>query len=310
MPRSLVLGAGLIGSALTAHLVARGEQVTVATRSGTALPGADSVRLDATDAAAIAASSAGCSTIYLCTNPPYSQWSTAWPPVFAAVIDGARASGAAVVAMGNLYPYGRASMPMTEHSPELTTETKGLVRKAGWAALRAAHERGDIRAVEVRASDYFGPGSTATAHLGARFFEPLLASGTARVVGDPEAPHSWAYLPDIAATLAAASDYDGEWGRVWHVPSVTDESRVELARRVNQHFGTAGRVRALPQLLLRTVGLVNPMIREVYTSSYQFTAPFTSTSAETEALLGVRATPADEALFTTAESYASGTGTG
>lgn len=303
MSKSLVLGAGLIGSALVANLTGRGDTVTVATRSGTSLPGAASVALNATSADAIQAAAEGCDTIFVCTNPPYPEWSTAWPPVFAAVIAAAGASGVSVVAMGNLYPYGEAAMPMTERSPEITTETKGLVRKAGWAQLLAAHERADIRAVEVRASDYFGPGATATAHLGARFFEPILASGTASVVGDPAAAHSWAYLPDIAQTLAAASRYEGEWGRVWHVPSATDDSRVELARRVNEHFGTHGSVRQLPQLMLRAVGLVNPLIREVYRSSYQFTAPFVSTSEETERQLGVSATDSDEALFTTAESY-------
>jgi len=297
--RSLVLGAGLIGAALTTVLVQRGDDVTVATRSATPLVGARAIRLDVSDATALTRAAAGVDTIFVCTNPPYPEWGSAWPPIFAAVVQGARASGAAVVVMGNLYPYGHASMPMTEHSPELTTESKGLVRKAGWETLRSS----GIRAVEVRASDYFGPGSTATAHIGARFFVPILAGRTASVVGDPAAAHSWAYLPDIAATLAAASSYKGDWGRVWHVPSATDDSRVELARRINERFGTTGRVKALPQALLRTVGLVSPMLREVYRSSYQFTAPFISDASETQHLLGVTATPSDDALFATAESY-------
>lgn len=303
MSRSLVLGAGPIGAAVTALHVARGDEVVVATRSGTELPGARSERVDATDAAAISTAAKGTATIYLCTNPPYSQWLRAWPPVFAALIDAARASGASVVSMGNLYPYGSAATPMTEHSPEITTETKGLVRKAGWAALLDAHRRGEIRAVEVRASDYFGPGATATAHLGARFFEPILAGRTAQVVGDPRAAHSWAYLPDIAATLVAAAEYGGGWGRIWHVPSCTDDDRVTLGRRINQEWSTQGRVRGLPQWLLRTVGLVDPTIREVYRSSYQFTAPFVSDATETEQLLGVKPTSSDEALRATAASY-------
>ena len=40
--------------------------------------------------------------------------------------------------MGNLYPYGRPRGAMTEHTPETTTERKGLIRKEGWRRVRSA----------------------------------------------------------------------------------------------------------------------------------------------------------------------------
>lgn len=299
MAGAVIIGAGLVAKNVAKLLVEQGERVTVATRSGSDLPGTTSVRVDASDETALTAATRSAKTIFLCTNPPYYSWTTAWPPVFAAVIGAARASGADLVAMGNLYSYGQASMPMAERSPEITTETKGLVRKAGWAAMREASERGEIRAVEVRASDYFGPGAGYTAHLGERFFVPLLAGKRVGVVGDPAAIHSWAYLPDIAATLVAASRYGGEWGRIWHVPAAADLSRKEIAEQV----ASGGRVYGYPQWLLRSLGPFDRTMREVYASSYQFTAPFVSSSTETEAALGVRAKPWDGALATTLGSY-------
>ncbi len=299
---SVVIGAGLVGSALVRELVARGEEVTVATRTGTVMSGASAVAVDAKDSTALARVTASATTVYLCTNPPYHRWSLDWPPVGDAVVRAA--AGRDLVAMGNLYSYGRAAMPMTEHSPESTTETKGLVRKALWASFRAAHERGDLRAVEVRASDYVGPGATATAHLGARFFVPAIAGRRVNVVGDPAAAHSWAYLPDIARTLVAASDHRGDWGRVWHVPSASEASRVEIAAWIGEHYGTTPTVRGYPDALLRALGWFSPMMREVRASSYQFTAPFISDSTETRRELEVRATPWDEVLEVTAASYA------
>jgi nucleoside-diphosphate-sugar epimerase len=302
MSRQLVVGAGLIGGALARRLAARGDEVVLATRSGTAVAGTRAVTLDATDAAAFSAAAGGATTIFLCTNPPYTRWPTDWPPVFAAAIEAARRSGAALVMMGNLYGYGPPAGPMTEHSPELSTETKGRVRLAGWHAALSAHERGDIRAVEVRASDYFGPGSTGTAHLGETFFHAALRSKKAMVVGDPALPHSWSYLPDIASTLAAAADSD-EWGRVWHVPSGEALPRTVIMDQLNRHFGSTGRVAGYPQWLLRGLATVNPLMREIEASSYQFRMPFIIDSAETERLLGVRATPWPEALAVTADSY-------
>jgi nucleoside-diphosphate-sugar epimerase len=302
MPQHLIVGAGWIGSELARQLVARGDGVTVATRSGSALPGAMARVLDASDPVAFVLAAERMDTIFLCTNPPYSEWARRWPPVFAAAISAASVSGAALVVMGNLYPYGSPTGPMTEHSPEATTEAKGLIRRDGWSRVREAHEYGEIRAVEVRASDYFGPGVTGTAHLGRSFFRPVLASKTARVVGSPAALHSWSYLPDIAATMIAAAGYSGDWGRVWHVPSGA-RSRTDIAEAVNARFGSHGTVAGYPDWLLRAMGLASPLMREVHASSYQFQVPYVIDSAETERELGVAATPWDDALLTVAESY-------
>jgi nucleoside-diphosphate-sugar epimerase len=303
MANRLVIGAGLIGGRLATMLADRGDGVRVATRSGTEVAGATAVRLDAKDAEAMARAADGVETIFLATNPPYATWPKEWPPVFAAAISAAERTGASLVVMGNLYPYGPPAGPMTEHSPELTTETKGLVRKAGWAAVREATEAGRIRGVEVRASDYFGPGSSGTAHLGERFFDPILRSKTARGVGGVNLEHSWSYLPDIAATLIAAADYPGAWGRVWHVPSGAPHTRAEIAAQLNSHYGTHGTAAAYPQWMLAALGVVSPMMREVHASSYQFTTPFVIDAAETSRLLGVTETPWQDALITTADWY-------
>ena len=302
----VVVGAGLIGRRVARLLVDRGDRVTLITRRGTELPGARAVAADASDATALAAVCDHANRIFLCANPAiYSaeEWARVWPPIFRAAIAAARSAGAGLVVMGNLYPYGLPQGPMTEHSAERTTSRKGLIRKAGWEAVKAAHDAGEVRAVEVRASDYFGPGSGATALLGERFFVPVLESRVARVVGNPSLPHSWSYLDDIAATLVAAADYPGEWGRVWHVPSGEPHSQLEIAATLNAWFGTSGRVAPIPLLALRTMALFSPQLAGVLDESYQFRNPFVLDASETERMLGVRATPWEQALRDTAQSY-------
>ncbi|WEO78374.1 epimerase [Cryobacterium sp. SO2] len=302
MPQHLIVGAGWIGGELARQLVARGDDVTLATRSGTALAGATSVVLDASDPVAFCLAAERMQTIFLCSNPPYPDWARRWPPVFAAAIAAASVTGARLVVMGNLYPYGSPTGPMTEHSPETTTESKGIIRREGWHRVLDAHDRGEIQAVEVRASDYFGAGVSGTAHLGQGFFSSVLASKTARVVGRPDLVHSWSFVPDIAATMIAAAGYAGSWGRVWHVPSGA-HSRTEIADQLNAHYGSHGVVAGYPEWMLRSLGAVSPLMREVYKSSYQFQVPYVIDSAETERELGVASTPWDDALITVAESY-------
>ncbi|GHD51098.1 NAD-dependent epimerase/dehydratase family protein [Mycetocola manganoxydans] len=299
----LVLGAGPVGSTATAAFLDRGTDVSMGTRSGTAVSGAATVRVDASDADALTRAADGHSTIVVCTNPPYARWRTEWPPIIDAVVRAARATHADIVMVGNLYSYGKATMPMTERSPEHPADSKGEVRRDLWSTLRRATERGEVRAVEVRASDYFGPGAGADAHLGTRFFEPILAGKRSAAIGDPALPHSWAYLPDLASTLVAAAEYTGDWGRIWHVPAATDLSRTQICRQVNDRFGVWGSVSALPSWLIRGIGLASPMMREVAASSYQFRMPFLSDAGETERQLGVRATDWNTALDATVASY-------
>ncbi len=299
MAHHLVLGTGQIGSHLTGSLTARGDTVTVGSRRGASVPGARALRLDASDAADVTVAAAGADTIFVCTNPPYDKWTEQWPPIGTAIIEAARRTGAKVVLMGNLYGYGPPQGPMTAQTPMAATETKGRVRVQLWQRFLDAHNRGDLRAAEVRASDYFGPGAQETAHLGERFFAPLVASKTAYVVGNPALKHSWAYLPDIARTLAAVAGTETAFGRAWIVPSSSNASRLEIARMVNGQRGSHGKVRQIPPLALRALGLVNGQMREVAASSYQFMTEFIADATETEVRLGVSATDFGAALDTT-----------
>lgn len=302
----VVVGAGLIGRRVAKLLIDRGDAVALATRSGASLPGARTVAADASDAAALTAAAEGARTIFLCTNPKAytaDEWQRSWPPIFRAAITVAQSTGAGLVVMGNLYPYGSPDGPMTEHFPEEPLTQKGRIRRDGWAAVKAAHEAGELQAVEVRASDYFGPGAGPTAHLGERFFVPIIESKTARVIGGPAMPHSWSYLDDIAATLVAAADYRGMWGRVWHVPSGEPHTRLEIAATLNEWFGSHGTVKPVPPWLLQTMGVFSPQLKGVAEESHQFTRPFIIDASDTERMLGVHATPWETALRDTAQSY-------
>ena len=297
----LVLGAGEVGRRLVGRLVAAGDEVVVATRSGTALSGARSVAVDAASPEQLAAVTRTASTVVVATNPSqYHRWPQLWPPLIDSVI--AASEGKQVVLMGNLYGYGRAQMPMTETSPLDPVEVKGRVRAAVWEKLFLAHLDGRLRAVEVRASDYMGPGAGATSQLGTRFFEPVIAGRTAWVVGDPGAEHSWSYLDDIAATLKAAIRYGGQWGKAWHVPS-TARTRAAIAGEVDAVTGRRSRVVGYPDWVLAGLGLVSPFLRAVGDSSYQFTAPFLIDASETERELGVATTPWTVVLRETLAGY-------
>ena len=128
MSTHLILGAGPTGRAAAHSLIRRNQQVKVGTRSRTPVPQCLSLRLDATDAAALATAATNCESIIVCVNPPYPEWPEEWPPIIESVIAAARATGSRIVLMGNLYPFGRQTRPFTGASLESPTEPKGATR--------------------------------------------------------------------------------------------------------------------------------------------------------------------------------------
>ncbi|WP_166870241.1 NAD-dependent epimerase/dehydratase family protein [Salinibacterium sp. ZJ450] len=305
MSGSLIVGVGAIGSGVAGALVGRGDRVTVASRSATAVNGATSVRLDAAEADAFTTVAADHDTIFLTANPTYHQWPYLWPPLYRAAIEAAARSGARLIVMSNLYAYGEgATMPMTESTPLHATAPNGRARQQGWEMVKAAHDAGDIRAAEVRASDYFGAGVGNTSQMGSMFFEPVVAGKTARVVGGTTQPHTFSYLPDIVRTLVAAADSE-HVGRPWHVPSPEPLTRVQVAERINALTGKRGRVRQIPPWQMTTLGAFVPFLKAVNSAAYQFDKPFVMDSTETERLLALTPTPWEPALTATVDWYRS-----
>lgn len=318
MAHHLVVGKGPIGTLLAARLLGDGQEVVVVSRSGGAPAepaprlvetgrGADRSRgavryerADATDPAALTRLARGATAIHNCVNPAYHRWPVDWPPVAEALLRAAADSGAVLVTAGNLYGYGRGTHPMREDSPLATRETKGRVRAAMWEEALRRHEAGHLRATEVRGSDYVGPLALDTAHAGARLMQPLLAGRPVRPIGSADQPHSWTYLPDFAAALAAAARTEAAWGRPWHVPSPEPLTFRELVARMAGAAGVAAPpVRPIPVPVVRAVGVVSPMLRETAAMAYQMVEPFVLDSSRSEEVLDLRPTGWDEIAATT-----------
>jgi uncharacterized protein YbjT (DUF2867 family) len=97
MSLHVVVGAGPVGSATARLLTARGEQVRVITRSGSGPADVERVAADASDAEVLTRYVEGAEAIYSCAGPAYHRWATDWPPLGAALIRAAEASGAVLV---------------------------------------------------------------------------------------------------------------------------------------------------------------------------------------------------------------------
>ena len=301
----LVVGAGPIGSAVARQLVAQGRRVRVVTRSGSGpdSPLVEKVAADAGDSSRMVELAAGAGVIYNCVNPQYHRWATDWPPVADALLAAAESSGAVLVTTANLYGYGHVDAPMTEQTPLAGTGTKAQVRIRMWQDALAAHEAGRIRATEARGADYVGPG--AESHLGDRTVPKILAGKNVQVLGSPDTLHTWTYTEDMAMTLVALGSDERAWGRAWHVPSALECTQREAIARLAEMAGVPmPKVGTIPGVLLKALGLVQPMMRELPEVAYQLDQPFVMDSSAAQHELGLVPTPADDVLRAILSAYA------
>ncbi|MGW0389952.1 NAD-dependent epimerase/dehydratase family protein [Streptomyces sp. NPDC003042] len=299
----VVIGFGPAGAATARLLAEQGHSVRVVTTSGRSPePGIEHVAFDATDSKRLIEAARGAAAIYNCAAPPYHRWASQWPPLAASVCAAAEATGAVLVMLGNLYGYGPVDGPLTEELPLAATGPKGRIRAAVWEQARTLHEQGRIKAVEVRASDFFGPGVTDGGHLAARVMPPLLRGKPVSTLGNPDAPHSWTYLPDVARALVEVASEERAWGRPWHIPTERALSVREMVDRLAAQSGTGPvAVRGLPSAVVAVASLFSPLIRELKEIRYQFDRPFVIDSSAYEAAFAVRATPVDEQIKTTVD---------
>jgi nucleoside-diphosphate-sugar epimerase len=310
-PRHVIFGTGAIGLATFDALRRRGETARLVNRSGHARVPEDVEVIggDARDPAFTTTVADGAQVIYQTLNPPYAEWTTQFPLLQAGVLAAAEATGARLVSMENVYMYGRpAGRVLTEDRAYDAHTKKGQLRGRMARELLAAHDAGRVEVAIGRASDYFGPRGGAQSNLGDRVFPAVLAGKTATVLGDPDQPHTYTYVPDIGEGLTVLGEHPDAPGQVWHLPNDPDTRTTrQLVDLVYRQAGRQrGKLRRLPPLLLRAVGLVNPTMRELVEMQYQFDEPFVVDSSKITNKLGVEATPVEVALTHTLREYRHG----
>jgi nucleoside-diphosphate-sugar epimerase len=273
---AVIVGAGPVGLTAARQFRDRGFAVRIVTRSGLSVEGAETVAADAADPAGLTKAAAGASVILHSAGAPYHRWYRDLPCLQDAILAAAEHTGAVAVFVENLYSYTADAMPLTESSEERPRTQKGALRLALSRQWIEAHASGRVRAVSVRAADYFGPGSTRSPNspFGSRFFPALEQGKPVAFLGNPEARHCLTYLPDFARALVDVSLDPEAWGRPWIAPSLSPVSMGEVARRFAAEAGVSVKVGALPKLLIRLLGLVNPVIREIGEMLPQFEKDF------------------------------------
>ena len=211
---ALVLGAtGGIGGTVARRLAAGGWRIRALHRNADKMqatePAYEWIAGDAMSAADVTKAADGVQVIVHAVNPPgYRNWGELVLPMVDSTIAAAQASGATILLPGTVYNFGPDVFPvLREDSPQNPVTSKGRIRAEMERRLENATRRG-ARVIVVRAGDFFGPDAANN-----WFSQGMVSAGkpVTSVIrpGKAGVGHQWAYLPDVAETMARLIERSG-----------------------------------------------------------------------------------------------------
>lgn len=305
---ALVIGAtGGVGGETARALIAHGWRVRglsrrpeAAQREAAWVGAIDWVGGDAMQEADVTAAADGAALIVHAANPPaYRNWRGLAIPMLKNAVAAARASGARLIFPGNVYNFGPDAWPLlSETSPQHPLTRKGAVRVEMEAMLREATADG-ARCLVVRAGDFFGAHQPAS-WLQDAMIKPGRPIRSVMYPGDPAVGHAWAYLPDLAETIARLADREQTlpaW-EVFHFGGHWIEPGVEMAKAISRAAGQPDmKICSAPWGLLRLASPFSSFLGELVEMRYLWFEPVRLDNRKLLALLGEEPhTPLPEAL--------------
>ncbi len=246
---------------------------------------------------------AGAAVVYQTTQPRYHEWVEKFPALQASILEAAISAKARFVVAENLYMYGDTNgQPIHEDLPFNAQTRKGKTRAAMAEAVMEAHRAGRVKAVAVRASDFYGPGALGST-MGERVFVPAVRGRTASIVGKLDLPHTHTYIDDFGKAMVMLGEREQACGEAWHVPSPETLTQRELVNLFFEEIGLPPKMSGVNKTKMMLAGVFIPDARESVELMYEFDQPFMMSHSKFEKAFGNISTPHKEAMKATAAWY-------
>ncbi len=204
-------------------------------------------------------------------NPPaYHNWDKLIPEITASVLAAGKASGATLLMPGNVYPYGKEPGPWNADTPHRPVSRKGRIRAEMEARYREASVLGQ-RTILLRGGDFLLP--EAPQMLMNRVILGKVAKGTVTTLGDPDAMHAYAYLPDMARAAVGLVALGDALPPCADIPFAGHAFTIsDLSTRISRLNGHPMRIKSFPLWLFTLTSPVWELARELremlYLSSF------------------------------------------
>lgn len=245
----------------------------------------------------MAAAAEGAQVIVNGLNPPnYHDWARQIPAITTEVLAAARASGATILVPGNVYPYGIEPAPWGPDTPHRPVSRKGRIRSEMEATYREAAESGGPRCILLRGGDFLLP--SAAQLLMNRVLLSNADKGRITTMGDPDALHAYAYLPDMARAAVGLIERGQDLPAFADIPFAGHAFSVnDLAARVGRLTGRKMQVARYPVWIFTPLSPFWELARELREMLYLNSHPHALDPAPLRRWLpDYRDTPLDQVI--------------
>ena len=303
MKTALVMGiTGSFGGHVAQELARQGWTIRAVMRNPASMPAQCSnvqvFKGDAGDINSIRAAAQGADLIVYGVNPCYDQWATTVVPWLDNTATVAEQLGLTVVFPGNVYIFNPADGPeLDENAPAHPVTGKGMLRQAMENRLREAAQRG-ARVIIVRAGDFIAAGAKSSwlQSLIKRTKHGYVLTAT----GARDLTHTWAYLPDLARTVAQLVESRATLPpfSVFHFRGYR-VSFADIAEAIRVASGQPVVMKALPWWLMRLAIPFSAFVRSLFEMRYLWKCEINLSDAKLRAVVSEHLphTPLAQALL-------------
>ncbi|MBB93212.1 MAG: epimerase [Rhodobacteraceae bacterium] len=233
-------------------------------------------------------------------NPLYSDWQAQLPRLTEQVQAAARASGATIIQPGNVYVFGPGTPPpWSARSPHAATNPLGRLR----IDMESSYRASGLRTILLRAGDFLD--TEASGNWFDRVIAPKVHQGRFTWPGDPDVPHAWAFLPDLARAMVCLAERAESLPTYADIPfpghTVTGR---EMADHIARITGRKIRIKPFPWWTLHAAQPFWPMAKHMREMRYLWTTPHWLDGTDFRALCpDCPDTPLDDALRQAIEPF-------
>ena len=232
-------------------------------------------------------------------NPAYTNaaWTAQVPAMMTSAIAAAQSLNATLMFPGNVYNFG-SGMPrvLGESTPQHPTTVKGRLRVDVEQALEHATQTTALRAVVIRAGDFFGSGNKSGS--GSMFDQVTVSKikkGTFTHSGPIDVATPWAYVPDLAQTFVAVAQQRQQLPKFevlhfagHHISGHDWLGALQSLAAANGWVaeGQPIKTAALPWPVMRVIALFNPALASLVEMRYLAKTPHALDNTRLRKLIG------------------------
>jgi nucleoside-diphosphate-sugar epimerase len=268
-----ILGAGgNIGNELAKELSNYTKNIRLVSRNPKKVNENDELMAaDLTDPKLVDKAVEGSDVVYVTISFNFNtkEWKKKWPPFMRSVIESCKQHNAKLVFFDNIFMYDRDHLShSTEETPVRPTSRKGEVRKQLADMVMSEAEKGELKALIARATDFIAPTNCAlTESVIVNFQKGKKANWFASI----DKIHNFNHWKDAAKGTAILGNTPDAFGQVWHLPAINEKlTGKQWIDLVAKKMNVKPKVSVLPVWMMGIVGLFIPIVKEFKELAYLY----------------------------------------